>query len=235
MKTLLILALLSLPSAVCGAAPKKTSLEDSPVIKDSDLLEPVQRPDSQKIMSELSTALRLSVKQEQRISAAVAKRTAAFDKLMKEFDRNSAEEKKWRYKMNANRYEMIKLNRELPDAIRDFLDDEQRESYDEMLAAERKSEAAATGSPQEGEEAPEAAAPVKRKVLVKRRKLVPAVQSEDETGQVMVDQEAAVQPAPRKRKVLKKKPAPAEAEERAGARPTGKEAPVEEEDAGSYP
>ena len=175
MKKLLILALLALPLAAYSQELSQAELEDMPAAKRAKteaLAEPVQRPDAQKIMSELSTALRLSSKQEERLTSAINKRMAQFDKLMKEYDKNSAEEKKWRYKMNANRYAMLKLNRELPDAIREFLDDDQRQSYDELLLAGKTSSASVE---------------------------------------------------------------PAEAEEPAGARPTGKEAAPEEEDAGSYP
>lgn len=231
MKKLLMFALLALPAgAYCQG------LEESPDGKGgkaeaADLSEPVQRPDSGKIMSELSTALRLSSKQEERISAAVRKKTALFDKMMKEFDRNSAEEKKWRYKMNANRYEMVKLNRELPDAIREFLDDEQRQGYDEMLEARKPAAPELKPEPAAEEGAPR---PVKKKRLIKRKKAAAAVRGEDEAGEVMVDKEAGAQPGKKKR-VLKRKPAPSEDEGPAGAAPTGKEAAPAEEDAGSYP
>ncbi len=240
MKKLLILALLALPSAASAQKLSQAELEEAPAAKGLktealESAEPVRRPDAQKIMSELSTALRLSSKQEERLSSAINKRMVQFDKLMKEYDKNSAEEKKWRYKMNANRYEMLKLNRELPDAIRELLDDDQRQSYNELLLARKNPSAASLEQAEAGGEG--AAKQGKKKRLVKRKKLPPptAGPDEDEAGQTMVDKEA--QPAPRKmKKVLKKKPAPkAEAEEPAGARPTGKEAAPEEEDAGSYP
>ncbi len=235
MKKLLILALLALPLAAYSQELSNAELEALPAAKGAKMealesAEPVQRPDAQKIMSELSTALRLSSKQEERLTSAINKRMAQFDKLMKEYDKNSAEEKKWRYKMNANRYEMLKLNREMPDAIREFLDDDQRQSYDEMLLA-GKTSSASVEQAAAGEEG--AAKPVKKKRLVKRKKLPPpsAGPADEEAGQTMVDKE--VQPAPRKmKKVLKKKPVlkpePDEAEEPAGARPTGKEAALGE-------
>lgn len=241
MKKLLMLALLILPTAAYAQQLSNAELEDMPAAKGAktealESAEPVQRPDAQKIMSELSTALRLSSKQEERLSSSINKRMQQFDKLMKEYDKNSAEEKKWRYKMNANRYEMLKLNREMPDAIREFLDDDQRQSYDELLLA-GKTSTASLDQAAAGEEG--AAKPVKKKRMIKRKKLPPpSAGPEEEAGQTMVDKE--VQPAPRKMKrALKKKPVikaePAEAEEPAGARPTGKEAAPEEEDAGSYP
>ncbi len=236
MKKLLILALLALPAAAWSQELSKADLDETPAAKAAESAEPVQRPDAQKIMSELSAALRLSSKQEDRISSAINKRMVQFDKLLKEYEKNVAEEKKWRYKMNASRYEMVKMNRELPDAIREFLDDDQRQSYDELLES-RKPAAAALEQGAAGEEG--AAKPVKKKKMLRRKKLPAgeAAVGEEEAGQTMVDKE--VQPAPRKKKVLKKKAAPkaeaAEAEEPAGAKPTGKEAPEEEGDAGSYP
>ncbi|MDD5209533.1 MAG: hypothetical protein PHV36_09105 [Elusimicrobiales bacterium] len=238
MKKLLILALLALPAAAWSQELSKADLEETPAAKAAaaESAEPVQRPDAQKIMSELSAALRLSSKQEDRISSAINKRMAQFDKLLKEYEKNVAEEKKWRYKMNASRYEMVKMNRELPDAIREFLDDDQRQSYDELLES-RKPAAAALERGAAGEEG--AAKPVKKKKMLRRKKLPAgeAAVGEEEAGQTMVDKE--VQPAPRKKKVLKKKAAPkaeaAEADEPAGAKPTGKEAADEEGDAGSYP
>lgn len=240
MKKLLISALLCLTSAAYAQELTTAALDAAPGLSAAkadalDNMEPVQRPDAEKIMSDLSTALRLSSKQEARITAVINKKTKEFDRIMKEFDLNAAEEKSWRYKMNASRHEMLKIKRQLPDDIREFLDDAQRESYDELLLAGKTSSASA-GQAAAGEEG--APKPMKKKRLIKRRKLPPptAGPGEEEAGQTMVDKE----PAPRKmKKVLKKKPAPiaeaAEAEEPAGAAPTGKEAAPAEEDAGSYP
>jgi len=248
MKKLLIAALLCLPAAGYAQDLSKTELDEAPVSRaektEAADAAPVQRPDARKIMSELSTALRLSSKQEERIAAAVGKQSAAFDKQMKEFEKNAAEEKKWRYKMNESRFNMVKINRDLPDVIREFLDDDQRQSYDELLEAGKKPAALEQAAPGSEEGAPK---PAKKKRLIKRKKLPAgapaAAQGEEEAGQTMVDKE--VTPAPRKMKrVLKKKapkaePAveetPAAEEEPAGAKPTGKEAAPEEEDAGSYP
>ncbi|MBI4351113.1 MAG: hypothetical protein HY550_06720 [Elusimicrobia bacterium] len=240
MKKLLILALLALPAAVFSQELSRVELDEAPSkagTEAADSAEPVQRPDARKIMSELSAALRLSSKQEERLSSAIDKKMGEFDKLMKEFDKNSAEEKKWRGRMNSNRYEMLKLNRELPDTIREFLDDDQRQSYDELLLAGKGGPgSAAAGRSPAGEGG--AAKPLKKKRLVKRRKLPPpsAGPADDEAGQTMVDKE--VQPAPKMKRVPRKKTAPkaepAEAGEPAAA-PAAKEAAPEEEDAGSYP
>lgn len=231
MRKLIISALLLLPAAAYSQGLSKTDLEAAPGLGEPRG-EAVQRPDSRKIMSELSSALRLSSKQEDRIGAAVRKKTAEFEKLMKEYERNAAEEKKWRFKMNENRYAMLKINKEMPDLVREFLDDEQREAYDAMLEASNKPAA----------EAAEAPKPARKKVLVKRKKGAAAVApaGEEEAGQVMVDKEAP-RPGLKKKRVLKKKAAAAPAPEPAPAPETQAEPEAEEpvedygEEAGSYP
>ncbi|OIO00254.1 MAG: hypothetical protein AUJ51_10695 [Elusimicrobia bacterium CG1_02_56_21] len=214
MKKILILALLALPAAAYCQQAEDVDPAASDQAGYADSLEPVQRPDTQKIMSELSISLRLSSKQEERISSAVNKKMAQFDKVMKEYDRNSKEEKKWRYKMNANRYEMLKMNRDLPDAIREYLDDEQRQSYDEMLEAREK-------------EAAPAVKPVKKKRLIRRKKAPAALEADEDAGQVMVDKEPASRSKPGKKRVLRRRPAPK-------PEPAAEEEPAYE-DAGSYP
>ena len=269
MKTLLVSFLLALPAAVSAQDLNNADLESLPgasamkaaatEVNDG----PVQRPDAEKIMAELSTALRLSSKQEERISSAVTKKTGQFDKLMQEFEKNSAEEKKWRYKMNETRHTMQTITRELPDTVREYLDDEQRQTYDGMLDAKVKPAPAEAAALEPGRPAPEAGAvkPLKKRRVLKRKKIAPAgaeaagpeaaapapaaAPAEEEAGQVMVDKEpAAAKPAVKRRRVLRKKAAPApaaapaediQAGEPAGAQPTGKEAPAAEEDAGSYP
>ena len=240
MKTLFISVLLALPACASAQGLSKANLEALPGLENMKAeaaeTEPIARPDSQKIMSELASALQLSSKQEDRISAAINKKTAEFDRQMTEFDRNSAEEKKWRYKLNENRHAMSVINRDLPDVIREFLDEEQRQNYDAMLEARNKP-AAAVEPDQAGNGG--AVKPVKKRRLIKRRKPA-AVPAEDEAGQTMVDKEAP-QPGLKKRRVLKKKPArPASAGDfgeagPAGASPTGQEAVPEEEDPGAYP
>lgn len=236
MKKLLISALLCLTSAAYAQELTTTDLDAAPGLSAAkaealDNMEPVQRPDAEKIMSDLSTALRLSSKQEARITAVINKKTKEFDKIMKEFDMNAAEEKSWRYKMNASRHEMLKIKRQLPDDIREFLDDAQKESYDELLANAKKASGAGKGEAVQGRQ--EGAKPVKKKRLIRRKKpsAEAAEAGEDEAGQVMVDKEAA---GAKKKRILKKKPAPAEADE-AGSASAGKEAPAAEEDAGAYP
>ncbi|MGD9641907.1 MAG: hypothetical protein AB7V08_04115 [Elusimicrobiales bacterium] len=234
MRKLIISALLLLPAAAYTQGLSKTDLEAMPGLGEPKG-EAVQRPDARKIMSELSAALRLSSKQEDRIGAAVRKKTAEFEKLMREYDKNSAEEKKWRFRMNENRYEMLKINKDMPDLVREFLDDEQREAYDAMLEAANKPAPAA-----EAVEAAAAPKPARKKVLVRRKKgaaaVVPA--AEEEAGQVMVDKEAP-RPGAKKRRVLKKKAAPVPAPAPAPEPPAEPEAeePIEDygDEAGSYP
>lgn len=250
MKTMIIALLLAVPAAAYaqdqGAGPGQDEIRAAAA--DS---EPVQRPDARAVMSDLSAALRLSSKQEERISSAVGKQTDEFDSLMSDYEKYAAEEKKWRYKMNEAHYKMIKLNRDMPDTVRGFLDDEQRQEYDSMLAAREKPAGQEKPAVETAGPAPDQGAvkPVRKRRLVRRKKIKVradgAAAAEDESGQVMVDKDAAGQPAAHKRrKVLRKKiaaepaAAPAEdimANEPAGAKPTGKEAPPADEDAGSYP
>ena len=137
MKKLLISALLLLPAAAYAQELSRTELEAMPA-RGPEEAAPAPRPDAQKIMSDISTALRLSSKQEERIAAAVGKKAAEFDKLMREYEKNLAEEKKWRYKMNESRHGLLRISRDMPDTVREFLDDEQRESFDAMLEGRKK-------------------------------------------------------------------------------------------------
>jgi hypothetical protein len=220
----------------------------------------LQRPDAARILSDLSAELRLSSKQEERITEAVNKKGKDFDKLLKEYDNASAEEKKWRYKVNELKHGMDGINKSIPDLIRDFLDDDQRQNFDSMLANMRKSkEPAVTQEAAPAEPAVDTQKPVKKRRLIKKRKPRPGtepaaepsaapdaaapgvVAPEDEPGLTMVDKDtssgAAAAPKKKKRVLRKKAHAPAAdigAGEPAGAQPTGKDAPVEG-DAGSYP
>lgn len=241
MKHFILAALVALPPAAFGQSLAGAEPEDTSAAKLEDAgLPPPARPNPEKIMAEISAALRLSSKQEDRISAAVKKKAMDFDKAQKEYDKNNSEEKKWRYKTNESRHQLVKLTRDLPDTVREFLDDEQREAYDALLAesAGARKPAAAAAPAGGGEEPP--AQPRKRK-LVKRRKAPapeagPAAEAGEEAGQVMVDKDGGK--AGTKKKILvKKKKAPRAAPEPAAEEPPadeGKEAQAEE-DAGSYP
>jgi hypothetical protein len=234
MKSLIISALLAVPAAVFAqeARPELTNLPalDEQQSEPMESVEPVQRPDADRIISETSSALRLSSKQEERISAAVNRKTEEFDKLMKDYDKSAVEEKKWRYKMNDARHAMQKINREMPDTVREFLDDEQRQSFDGIVAAKKRPAAPPTAVETAAPAANEGAVkPLKKKRVLRRKKLpaggaMPAGSSgsaapaaavpaaDEEAGSVMVDKEpAAVQPAPRKKRVLRKKVAAAAA------------------------
>lgn len=216
-----------------------------------------QRPDADRILSDLSAELRLSSKQEERITEAVNKKGKDFDKLLKEYDKASAEEKKWWYKVNELKHGMNGISKGVPDVIREFLDDDQRQNFDAMLENMRKSrEAAVTQTAAPVEPAVDAPKPVKKRRLIKKRRpragtksadetsVAPAALSpEDEPGLTMVDKDTSsnAPAAPKKKRVLKKKARPSSqgrgdtgAGQPAGAQPTGKEAPAEE-DAGSYP
>lgn len=225
MNRLLILTLLALPAAAPAQELNAASLDAVPGLKaeEAALAEPLKRPDAAAIMAELSTALRLSSKQEERISAAIAKKTKEFDRLMKEYDKNSTEEKKWLYKVNENRHGMVRINQEMPDLVREFLDDEQRQSYDGLLETKRKPAPAPAVDEAPAAQAAPAAKPGRKRRLVRRKKVpgkagaaVPAAAAQpaaeaagEEPGQVMVDKDAApsAQPAqPKKKRVLKKRP-----------------------------
>ena len=197
----------------------------------------LQRPDAQKIMSELSELLHLSSKQEDRISRAINKKTREFDGNMEDYEENSAQEKKWRFKMDANMSAMKKIGEELPDVVRDFLDDEQRQAYDDFLAARSKPAPAAVEAPAAGQKA---AKPAKKRRLIRRKKGAAVGAAPAEGGP------AGVRPAKKRRLIRRKKAAAPPASEQepaadlddtgpAGAIPTGQEAQEEEEEAGAYP
>lgn len=211
MKKIIIAALFCLPGSLLAQELSSADLDAMPGVKGSkeEASAPVPRPDAQGIMADLSTSLRLSSKQEQRISSAMKKQASEFDKLLREYDKSAEEEKKWRFKMNDARYRMLKLNRDIPDVIRGYLDDEQREAFDAMVAEKRR-KAAAAAAPAQGPAAKPAAKPVRKKRLVRRKK--PAAPK-------------AAAPAPR--------PAPAPAEE--PVLDLDSDIPMEEPDAGSYP
>ena len=142
MKKMIIAAALAWPFASAVAQNQHHALLDSlPGLgrepKEEPAIEAAQRPDSQKLVWELA-ALRLSSKQEERLMGAIDKETKKFDKLTKEYDKTSAEEAKWRFKAEGQRQGLLKINQGLPDLIREYLDEEQRQSYNAMLDAKNK-------------------------------------------------------------------------------------------------
>ncbi|HBA59744.1 MAG TPA: hypothetical protein DCZ92_02755 [Elusimicrobia bacterium] len=254
MKILLLFVLLFLPFRASASDANMDVLPGLEALKtDTPAGEAaLQRPDAQKIMSEISEILHLSSKQEDRISRAVNKKTREFDGNMDDYEENSAQEKKWRFKMNENLAAMKKINEDMPDVVRDFLDDEQRQAYDDFLAARNKPVPAEAVAPADGENDGPAARPAKKRKLIRRKKgpAPAAVEAgQEEAGGVMVDKDTSgAKPAKKRRLVKRKKAAaapavpaaaqesaPAQEQEPAGAMPTGKEAPAEEEDAGAYP
>lgn len=239
MKTLLFSAFLFLPFFAFAA---DSDVEVLPGLDEIKTETPrvdgaLQRPDAQKIMSEISELLHLSSKQEDRISRAITKKTREFDSNMEDYEENSAQEKKWRFKMDANVSAMKKVGEDLPDVVRDFLDDEQRQAYDDFLAARSKPAPSAVEAPATGRKT---AGPAKKRKLIRRKKGAAVGEAPAEGGP------AGVRPA-KKRKLIRRKKAaapPAPAQEPAaemddtgpvGAMPTGKEVPEEEEEAGAYP
>lgn len=206
----------------------------------------IQRPDSKRIMTGLSPALRLSSKQEERIGGAITKKSKEFDKLLKEYDKAAAEEKRWQEKVEALKSKMRDLNNSLPDVIRGYLDDEQEQNFDGMLEARKKRLAETQGKSPDGAAVQQPAK--KKKKLVKKKKKKSAEQAaeqgeapaagpdgaapvagpgEEEPGTTMVDSEKSAEPAApvKKKKKVKKKvkaAAPAEppAEEPAAEEPS---------------
>ncbi len=232
MRTLLLTALL-LPAVAFGQELTSADLEGMPGLSETSA-GTVRRPDPQRIMSELSAGLRLSSKQEDRIGSSVKKKASEFDRLLKEYEKYAAEEKKWRLKANEARYAMLKITRDMPDTVREFLDDEQREAYDALLDAAAKPAGPAAK--------PAAPKPAAKKKLVKRKKAAAPAPADEEAGQVMVDGDTP-KAAPKKRILKKKAPAPAQEEGERGYPPGSRNNPAaaalaeEADDAevGSYP
>jgi len=181
MKKLLLVSALALPAFSAMAQDLPPGLpglgtEAAPVAEEAQ----IQRPDALRILADISPELRLSSRQEERITAAIDKKGKEFDGIFKEYEKADAEEKKWRYKVNDFKYKMNGVNRSIPDVVRDFLDDEQRQNFDALLEARRnpkpvplpevKQEEKPAPAPAAAEE-PKPAVPAKKK-LVKRKKLV---------------------------------------------------------------
>ena len=181
MKKMMIAAMLACPFAFAGAQDSSPANEPQ-----EEYVETAQRPNSQKIMLELSS-LRLSSKQEARLTEVIEKKAKEFDKLMKEYDKTSAEEKNLRYKVSAQRQGLLQINRSIPDLIKDSLDEEQRQGYSAILDAKNKSapkdEPGAAGAASVADESA-APKPVKKHRVLKKKRRLP------------VPAEAAVEAAP---------------------------------------
>jgi len=135
--------------------------------------EEIKRPEPRGILNLISTELKLSSKQEDRITKALEKETKDFDKIMSEYEKKHKELKKLEYETNELKYKMIKINKNIPDVIREFLDDEQKMKFDKIINPSPKKEVQEvkeekTTTPQEISEQPKT--PKKKKILVKRKK-----------------------------------------------------------------
>jgi hypothetical protein len=131
----------------------------------------IPRPEARSVISDLGVRLRLSAKQEERISSAIQKQTRDFDRIFKEYERAAAEEKKWRYQMNEHRYRLSLISRGVPDLVREYLDEEQREAFDTLLDERRKPVAEAKKAEAASAESPAVTKPApKKKVLMKKKK-----------------------------------------------------------------
>lgn len=222
----------------------------------------LQRPDTQKIMAELSQSLKLSSRQEERIGRVVDQKTKEFDKQMKEFDKNSEEQKKYAAKINENKEAMAQIGNGIPDLIRQQLDEEQRQIYEDILAAKNKpapappAAAAPVIEPAVAKD-PSVVQPRKKRRLVRRKKAAakpvpvslpaatpapaPALAPDEEEGGVMVDKDPAASAQPRKKKRVQRKQAATSSPQveapapEAGAATAAESAPEPSEDAGSYP
>lgn len=173
MRKIIVFALFCLPGALCAQGLNKADLNEMPGVRaqEEKAVSPVPRPDADGIMADLSATLRLSSKQEKRIASAIKKEASRFDKMLKEYEKCVEEEKAWRYKANDARYEMVRLNRSIPDVIRDYLDDEQRENFDALVAEKRRRAAAKAAAETRKPAAKKPAAkPVRKKRLIRRKK-----------------------------------------------------------------
>lgn len=130
----------------------------------------VPRPEARAVIADLGGRLKLSGRQEERISGAIQKQTREFDRLFKEYEAAAAEEKKWRYRMNEHRYRLSLISRGIPDLVREYLDEEQREAFDDLLEERRKPVAELKQASPAQEKPAEAKPRPRKKVLVRRKK-----------------------------------------------------------------
>lgn len=231
MKRTLVLALLCLTAAAYGQEPSRADAQPPAPAPGAELV--LRRPDAQGILADLSATLRLSSKQQDRLSSAIKKKASEFDKLMKEYENDSEQEKKWRYRADDDRYKMLKIDRDLPDAIRELLDDEQRDAFDNLIAARKKAaeEAAVRAAEKTEAKAAPAPAPVKKRRLIRVKRLKRVLRKKPVTAAERRAEEraAAAQPAP----TQDQQAAPAAAQ---GTAPSqGADVPPDGADAGTYP
>ncbi len=232
MKKILVLALLCLTSAAYCQGQGKTDPAQPPAAGAAPATEAVlRRPDAQGILADLSAALRLSSKQQDRISSAIKKKASDFDKLMTEYGDDTEQEKKWRYKADDARYKMLKIDRDLPDTIRDFLDDEQRDAFDNLIAARKKAaqEAARAAEKPETKAVP---APVKKRRLIRVRRLKRVLRKKPAAA---AERRAAERAAADRQPAAAPDQQAAPAAGQGGSSPQSSDVPPDGADAGTYP
>jgi len=135
--------------------------------------EEIKRPEPMTILNLISTELRLSSKQEDRIKKSLEKEVKDFDKIMSEYEKKYKELKKLEYETNELKYKMIKINKNIPDVIREFLDDEQKIKFDKIINPPPKKESKEVKEEKKepDEKISEQTKPTKKKkILVKRKK-----------------------------------------------------------------
>ena len=128
-KIILLMGITLLPITAVNAQVAKKSLKDP--MENRNMT--IRRPESTRIVLSISTKLRLSTKQEERITNALKKETRKFDKAFDSYRMAEEKEKKWRAEMNNLRYDMLKINMGISDVVRDYLDEEQKEIFDTMI------------------------------------------------------------------------------------------------------
>lgn len=179
MKTLFFTFLLSIPCAASAAEAKNSDLADffnenaaaieqvaggrpesKPAIQEKPAAAPVaeevyKRPDGHRMLLEIRAAVKPSANQEKKIAALIGEWVSDFDSLIMGYEKTK--KKKREDEMRSKLTEMEALNGRMRDAIRVFLDYEQRQAYDEMLPA--------SGSPPPAEaKAPASGGPVESSI-----------------------------------------------------------------------
>ncbi|MBU2530573.1 MAG: hypothetical protein KKD35_05985, partial [Elusimicrobia bacterium] len=128
-KIILLMGIMLLPLSAINGQVMKENLPDP--MENRHLK--IQRPQADKIVLSISTKLKLSTKQEERIGDALKKETQKFDKTFEDYTEAEEKEKKYRAEMNEFRHEMLLINMGITNVIRDYLDEEQKEAFDTMI------------------------------------------------------------------------------------------------------
>jgi hypothetical protein len=128
-KMILIMGIVLLPITAIHGEVRTGSLRDP--MEKRNLK--IRRPEADRIVLSISTKLKLSTRQEERIADALKKETRKFDKTFDAYQAAEEKEKKWRSEMNELRHDMLSINMGISNVIRDYLDEEQRESFDKMV------------------------------------------------------------------------------------------------------